>query len=291
MRGSLGERAATPASAALFALLSLSGCFLSHRADPTEITVTDAGSPPPTDPTMAPLGPPETYGERHLSVSATALPGPLVLCAWELELETGACVLLERLSLRECVAPGRRWTELGCEVQRDDERRAGWWWAPHDGYCREGTGRAVHVDTGGREESEMEFYCPLRASENPRVGGWRDGEAPPIVGRSCAAEPLSASPIREWDVHLTSPSGECAGLPCLTWGLTEETAAERVGRHRTCSCRCSSDGDSSLPLCECPRGTVCNRDVLGHPRSGLAGGWCVPCSDDWDDVSLPACDP
>lgn len=133
---------------------------------------------------------------------------------------------------------------------------------------------------------------PCRVEVVPRGGFVRDEvflELGSVQCRSrvCLAFGLSGNPNHVLGesscpcVDGTLPDAD-ASVPCA---LRFDDCIDRfeLERRMHCSCRCGllPGTESSLPLCDCPRGFVCEGE-RSQGGDGLAGLYCIP-----DDVAAP----
>ena len=216
------------------------------------------------------------------------------------------CLLTQREPDGGCAGRGRRRTPAGCVIDRDETETSGYWFEDvPTGFCWEDSQELVVDMEGVPDDVLISIACTLETYlPELGVGGWRDGETPGAVGRSCSLPEVPTGGLADVETLVTVDADRCGGLPCIAFGLsgdprvTCDVAEEgeecipsfEVAEHVVCSCRCSRlEGDPTAPLCTCPEGTVCDDTLLRVSDTGVGGGWCVPCTDDPLVPDLPRC--
>lgn len=299
------ELATTKLATLSLVVVVLGGCALSHgRADEGA----DGGRADVHVTPDAPLEAHRRVGSYHEAAALVHRVGslPRLRACLPRGGTVERCVLTQREPGEGCSGRGRRRTPAGCVIERDETEAGGYWREEiSTSYCREGSLELVVDMEGVPERVHVSIACALDTYlPGLTVRGWRAGEAPAAVGRSCTLPEVPTGGLTTMETLVAVDPDACGGLPCVASGLEGDprvicgraedgedcTPAHEVAAHIACSCRCSRlEGDPSVPLCACPDGTVCSDELLRVPGTGVGGGWCVPCSDDPFTPNVPRC--
>lgn len=116
------------------------------------------------------------------------------------------------------------------------------------------------------------------------------------VGDPCVPESIPPGPgFDSQEVYLETSSVQCRTRVCMVYQLegNPELICEdcencagclpraTVNAQVLCTCRCSANGDTNIPLCDCGDGFRCldegERGFVTAGGEGVQGGYCVPC--------------
>ncbi len=104
------------------------------------------------------------------------------------------------------------------------------------------------------------------------------------VGDVCLPEQVPDDGFDPQEVYLETSSVQCRTRACLVYRLDGDprTLDDATLENRAfCSCRCSGEQGSNLPLCDCGDGFRClepdDRGFVSTGPDAVRGGYCVPC--------------
>ncbi len=116
----------------------------------------------------------------------------------------------------------------------------------------------------------------------------------PGVGDPCIPEQIPGNGFDPNEVYIEGTSVQCRTRVCMVYKLNGDPSIsfdECLANGRTdcdryattdeidarvhCSCRCSTDGDSNTPTCDCGDGFTCVDDLVTLGGAGIRGGYCV----------------
>lgn len=100
------------------------------------------------------------------------------------------------------------------------------------------------------------------------------------IGDPCVPENVPGDGFDSNEIYIETSSVQCRTNACLVYRFEGDPRSATVDpvsvRNQVfCSCRCSANEDTTLPLCACSDGFHCV-NVLNQGGAGVAGGYCLP---------------